>query len=249
MMTLPSYSLLNSVEARLKSLTRDISNEAALAQNFAFMQELAAEEAPRRLIAEVLANDTLLSQIACRSYKHANNFEKILLFESCEPDQYRMSIHRWHSADDEPVPKDEPVHNHRFSFWSHIFCGTMPASIYAQTDDTADEIDLFPKYKYLPARTGNIHACEYQGEVRLKKLHSVTYTCGDVYYLNYDVLHRVHAAGRERELCTLVLRGPRQREYAETYNTSYPRGQVAYNTPVMKPDHLRTVLASILEAR
>jgi hypothetical protein len=247
MAPLPRSTLLGSLAARLKALPRDVSNEAAVAHNLSFMEELAAWDAPRRLVEEVLGDDGLLSLIATRSYEHANHFYKILLVSSDEPHAYRLSIHRWHLGFDDPLPGEEPVHNHRFSFWSNIFRGRMSASTYAEVDGVAQECDVLPKYRYLPTSTGNVHVCQYQGESRLKKVASKTYSAGDVYYLHYNTLHRVHAPGRGEQLCTLVLRGPRERKFADTYNVSYPRSGVAYNTPVMTTDQMRTVLAAILE--
>ncbi len=123
----------------------------------------------------------------------------------------------------------------------------MLASTYAAVDETVEGCYVLPKYKYIPKSTGNIHMCEYHGESRLTKVGSMTYSCGDVYYLNYNTLHRVHAPGRGEQLSTFVLRGPREREFADTYNTAYPRSGVAYNTQVMAADHLRAVLTTILE--
>jgi len=239
-------TLLSSVEMQLQSLPVDVSTDAAVAKNTIFLKELAAREAPRRIIEEILVNRDLISLIASRSYQHANNFHKILLSDSRQPGGYRLSIHHWYSVRGEPAPSDEPIHNHRFSFWSHIFRGTMSASVYVESDRAGDGSALFPRYRYLPANTGNVHVCKYDGQARLSEVESVTYSSGDVYYLNYQILHRVHRPGYDQMLCTLVLRGPREREYAETYNSSYPRDGVAYNTPPMNPDQLRAILTRIL---
>jgi len=94
MVTTPS-PLLSFVETQLQSLPGDVSTDAAIAKNTAFLRVLAANEAPRRLIEEILANSDLRSRIASRSYRHANNFDKILLLDNGQPDGYRLSIHHW----------------------------------------------------------------------------------------------------------------------------------------------------------
>jgi|SRR5271157_254917 len=238
--------LLCSVGEYLQELPRHFSSDTAVAQNSAFLRALAADEAPERLIHEILADREALSRIASRSYRHANGFDKILLFDSRQAGAYRLSIHHWYSAHGESPSKDEPIHNHRFSFWSHIFRGTMSASVYTECDCAEEGSAFLPRYRYLPTSTGNVHTCKYDREACVKRVASTTYSTGDVYYLNYKILHRVHAPGYGQRLCTFVLRGPREQEYAETYNLSYPRDVVAYSTPVMHADELGAVLTRIL---
>lgn len=241
--------LLTYMEQALQRLPRDVSTEAAVEENTAFLTALAKIDGPKRLIEEVLRDREALSRVASASYRHANGFHKILLLGKTHSAAYRLSIHHWYRACDESSAVDEPIHNHRFSFWSHIVRGTMRASFYTECNNSEEGGTILPRYRYLPMSTGNIHTCKYDGNARLKQSDSKTYLTGEVYYLNYMILHRVHAPENGERVCTLVLRGPRERDYAETYNTSYAREGIDYNTPVMQPDELGVVLMRILGSR
>jgi len=47
-------------------------------------------------------------------------------------------------------------------------------------------------------------------------------------------------------ICTFVLRGPRERDYTNTYNTFYPDRDTDSSVPMMEPDQLKEKLLTIL---
>ncbi|MDG9666938.1 hypothetical protein ONV78_04250 [Hahella sp. CR1] len=247
-MQLTELSIIDEVAERLLDLPKDVSTDETIKSNLDFMKGLVKENIPERMLLEILDSEELLEKIAGRSYEHVNHFDKIVLVDNPDPRGYRLTLHNWNPNLDDSKRHEELVHNHRFSFWSHIFRGKLSSDNFIEADEESVELKTFRKYKYMPSKTGNIHTCDFESEAQLNKIAKTEYVKGQTYYLNYLVTHRVNFPEKGEALCTFVLRGPREREFTNTYNTFYPDRGKEHNTPMMSPAQLENKLRRILES-
>lgn len=238
--------MLDIVEEELTNLSRDVHNENVIDNHLDYIKDLAKRDIPTRIIKEILGDNKTLETIAARSYEHVNHFDKIVLVDNKDPKGFRLTLHSWNCNYGKEIPDQELIHNHRFSFWSHIFRGNLVAETFSETQSFSIEKKTFNKYIYTPSTTGNIHTCSFQEKAQLNKLADSTQTQGDTYYLKFNTIHRILLPKSGENLCTFVLRGPREREYTNTYNTFYPDRGINSNVPMMKPDQLEGKLKKIL---
>jgi len=239
-------SVYETVTRQLSELPRDTKSPAVVEENLAYLRSLASQNVPKRLIQEVLDNEELLDTISAHSYRHVNHFDKIVLVDS-DPLSYRLTLHYWPGSYEERVMTQELIHNHRFSFWSHIFRGTLRMENYAEASTAGDGQQALRRYVYRPTAVGNVHSCEFDGDARLEKKNDAAYPQGECYYLHYTATHRVMLPEGDTRICTMVIRGPREREFTHTYNTFYPERGMESNVPTMEPAILDRKLREILE--
>jgi|GEM_PF-1272301 len=240
-----SFSIHTFIEKLLLNLSPNDETSQIKKENTALMKFFAEENFFTSLIREVINNPKLLKEVANRSYKHVNHFYKIVLIDNKNPQGYRLTIHYWDCNVGDEIREQELIHNHRFSFWSHIYRGAILSENFIESNQKSVEKKDFKKYVYRPSKTGNIHSCQYDSDVQLSKLETTFYEAGDTYYLNYKTTHRV-VLPRKQSLCTIVLRGPRKREFTNTYNTFYPDRGIESNVPMMSEERLMQLLTTIL---
>lgn len=238
---------LKDIEKELYSLPKNAHDAVVMQSNAKYLENLVKNDIPTLLIKEILDNDKLLEEIALRSYEHVNHFDKIVLIDNSDPKGYRLTIHSWNCNYGKEIPDEELIHNHRFSFWSHIFRGNLTSENFLEAEEFSIEKKTFNRYVYRPSSTGNIHDCEFDVKAQLDKIETVKHSKGDVYYLNYKITHRVLLPKEGDNLCTFVIRGPREREYTNTYNTFYPERGTSSSVPMMTKEELRQKLIKILE--
>lgn len=240
-------SVYDAVSKRLARLSRDTGDESVVAGNLACLREFVADDVPTRVIQEVLDSPELLRIVSRRSYQHVNHFDKIVLVDPGDPMGYRLTLHYWPGGYDSKVMQQELIHNHRFSFWSHIYRGTLRMENFAEGDLSEEGGHLLRRYIYRPTTVGNIHSCEFDCEARLQKQSVSEYAQGECYYLHYKSTHRVVLPEGSDRICTMVIRGPRERDYTNTYNTFYPERGMESSVPTMQTDMLERKLNEILE--
>lgn len=243
---LDSSSTLSIVEKDLMLLSREVHKPEVIAKNLGYVKELARKNIPTLLIKEILGDGGLLEIIAQRSYEHVNYFDKIVIVDNPDPKGYRLTLHSWNCNYGKEIPDEELIHNHRFSFWSHIFRGALHSENFSEADTFSVEKKCFNKFTYRPSKTGNIHSCTFDKKTNLDKLENSCVKQGDSYYLNFNTTHRVILPKNNINLCTMVLRGPREREYTNTYNTFYPGEGIKSNVPMMTSVQLKKKLLKIL---
>lgn len=237
------------VKDEIHKLDPDTSSEVVLDRNFAFMQEFVSKDLPQKLLTQILNEPDLLQEVASRSYEHVNHFSKIVIVDNPNLRGYRLTVHIWLSEQAEKAQNEELIHDHRFSFWSHIFCGEMISENFVEADKKSYERKDFRRYVYRPSKTGNIHTCDFDSDAQLIRLEDKVVSKGDIYHLNYLTTHRVVFPRTGGCLCTFVLRGPRERNYCHTYNTFYPDRGTTSSVPMMTPAELRAKIETVLEAR
>jgi hypothetical protein len=192
-------------------------SEEAIARNLSLIGEISRPRTVLALMDEVLASSARLASIASLSYHHVNHFDKIVLIDSDSPTGYRLTLHLWQPPYSAEELDDEIIHSHRFSFWSAILTGTLVSENF----DAADEGLPFRKYSYIPEKKTKVNFYEFRGEAFLTPTANTDQSAGTAYYLPYEQIHRV-VLPTEEMTCTLVLRGPRERNHSDVYNTSYP---------------------------
>lgn len=238
--------LLETIEDELTNLSRNVHHQNIITDHLDYIKDLAQRDIPTQIIKDVLNENKFLETIAARSYEHVNHFDKIVLVDNKDPQGFRLTLHSWNCNYGKDIPDEELIHNHRFSFWSHIFRGNLIAETFSEANPFSIEKKTFNKYMYKPSTTGNIHTCSFQEEAQLNKIEEVVKTQGETYYLKFDTIHRILLPISGVNLCTFVLRGPREREYTNTYNTFYPDRGIDSNVPMMRPDQLKDKLKKIL---
>src|SRR5688572_28976068 len=112
------------LSALLSGLPHDKSPRA-VAANLHLIGEIGARDRIIRLIDELLDSESLLGEVAARSYRHVNLFDKIVLVGNSDPSAYRLTFHLWLPPYTDPELRQELIHEHRFDFWSTILTGTL----------------------------------------------------------------------------------------------------------------------------
>ncbi len=241
-------STLSDLKDKILVLDKNVHAQSTIDGNITFMKELVKQDIPKKLLVEILDDPDVLREIASRSYEHINHFSKIVIIDNPDPRGYRLTAHLWTGSQAKKAAKEELIHSHRFSLWSHIFCGQMTSQNFLEVEKHSYERKDFRRYVYRPSKTGNIHSCNFDKIAQLERQKDNVVSAGDVYYLNYLTTHRVVFPQDDPCLCTFVLRGPREREFTHTYNTFYPERGIESSVPMMKPSELKKKLEFILES-
>lgn len=209
------------------------------------------------LISEIVNSRSLLEQIASRSYRHINHFDKIVLVDAPSATGHRLTMHLWNPPYLEAERNEELVHDHRFSFTSQVLFGQLKSLEYVaigaspDDDDYDDDIRLVRTFRYRPqivnsTTVSNVY--EYVGHSHLLLSGTRCREAGEVYDLNYPEVHRVLLPA-DAPTCTLVLRGPRERAFSHVFSTEYPGADLnVSNTPMIRVDlaeRLELVLAEL----
>lgn len=237
---------LEYLENQLKYFSRDVNDPIVRSANMDFIDHIGNNDLITELIKEIVEQDSILDIIAKRSYEHVNHFDKIVLVDNKDPNGYRLTIHYWNGNYSSKILRQELIHNHRFSFWSFIYKGTMRSENFIESSTPSVEKKDFRRYVYRPSKTGNIHTCEYDGKAQLQRLEDIVVDEGNSYFMNFKNTHRVILPETGKGLCTFVLRGPREREHTHTYNTFYPERKTDSIVPMMERDQLKNKLIEIL---
>lgn len=204
------------------------------------------------LLGRFLEDETLLDKIAGRSYRHVNHFDKIVLVDTGAQLGYRLTLHAWCPPYTEKELNDELIHDHRFSFWSTILTGRLVSQNFSRPED-ADAPSAHPRvgfqqYRYSPEKQGvstTSNFYEFVGETELEVTGDSIEEQGNAYHLEYHRIHRV-VLPLESMTCTLVLRGPRERNFSNVYNTAYPSTDTTSGNVMFTREELTGKLNSIL---
>lgn len=227
MTALPALTTTTATGTALQSLQAAVNAQpdtgrTLVADNLEFVTALAQPSDFVRRLREILADEAALALVAGRSYRHVNHFDKIVLVDSGDPGAYRLTLHLWDPPYTEAEICDELIHDHRFSFWSNILTGELVSENFEQA--THGDAIHFRQYRYVPEKRGiaterNFYECV--GPAPLRRTQPSRERSGESYYLYYERIHRV-VIPTEHMTCTVVLRGPRQRNHSNVYNTVYP---------------------------
>ncbi|MFF7372633.1 hypothetical protein [Streptomyces tricolor] len=236
---------LRQVADTLDRLPVDRS-EPTIAANLDLVHRLGQPGPMTGLLREILADDKALAAIAARSYQHTNHFDKIVLVDSGTALGYRLTLHLWNPPYSDAEAEDEQIHDHRFSFWSHVVLGTLTSQNFVR-DATGVQ---FGEYQYIPekindvATVGNYYV--NVGTSPLLEADRPAVPQGHSYSLDFAQIHRV-LLPRTSPTCTLVLRGPRQKNYASVFSNSqkYDPSANEMFSPAQLAEKLRIILGHI----
>lgn len=234
---------LEYLEHFLEDLPSD-SSETTIENNRAFINRIGQPAALLKLIQQIMDDDSALAAVAGRSYRHVNHFDKIVLIGNDKLKGYRLTLHMWNPPYSEDELNEEMIHDHRFNFWSMVLTGTLTSENFSQ--DPAGT--AFREYRYIPEkRTRNfLDFYEFMGEKKLLTTEPSRKYAGESYYLSAPRIHRV-LLPRDSMTCTLVLRGPRQRSYANVYNTEYPPDNTQFDNSMFSAAQVRSKLSLLTD--
>ena len=240
---LPLDMTLDWLQETLDALPRN-RTPAVIESNLAFL-ELGWPEPMIRLLRAILTNGKALDTIADRSYRHVNHFDKIVLVDSGDRLGYRLTLHLWSPPYTEDEVNDELIHDHRFSFWSNILTGNLLSENFV----VSEEGHRYHQYQYSPEKrdvstTSNFY--EFIGDTQLLTVAPSKETAGGTYFLSYDRTHRV-ILPQTSMTCTLVLRGPRERNFSNVFNTSYPSQDARATNEMFTAAQLTRKLTALLD--
>jgi hypothetical protein len=229
-------TVLDELQEWIGGLSSDGTHIGAVA-------ELGRPENVLSLLERILDDDDVLAEIAVRSYRHVNHFDKIVLVDSERDADYRLTLHLWNPPYTEQELNEELIHDHRFSFWSTVLTGTLRSESFSRRGGGR----RYRQYQYVPERRTSTNFYEFVGEATLRSSGITEKPAGSAYYLAYETIHRVQLP-LEDMTCTLVLRGPRERRHSNVFNTAYPDTDVStVNTP-FSPGELATKLTLLAGA-
>jgi hypothetical protein len=145
--------------------------------------KLAQKRRLMHLLRTILASDERLADIASRSYRHANGFDKIVLSTDRSTGE-KLRLHVWWPTDG---AFEENIHNHRWDFATYILSGGYRTDFFLRSHTGRR---LF-EYRYRPVGAEEHYSLEPRGRVALEQVYSAVLSAGTSYTLDGGVLHRV----------------------------------------------------------
>src|SRR5262249_5990073 len=146
--------------------------------------------------------------MARRSYRHAANFDEIVLVDSTDIRSYRLILRVWDPPYTEEEIADGSIHDHRFSFWHSVLIGALTTETFIRDASGMP----FNEYQCVPEKHGGLPVGDRYPPMGLTYLAAGQLSSagpGSVRYLPYHLIHRV--VFPDDLACALVMRGPRQR--------------------------------------
>jgi hypothetical protein len=209
--------LLQDLKRLLEGLPREYTEEV-VRYNLRLVENLGRTDRIVPLLQSLLADEPLLAKLAGSSYRHTNHFDKIVLVDSDDLFGYRLTLHLWDPPYSEADATDEQIHDHRFSFWSHVLAGTLTSQNYVRSGAG----NAYNEYRYIPQKqfvstVGNFY--QHIGNAKLDEIAPSRLGAGASYHLFYQRIHRI-VLPRRTTTCTLVLRGCRERNHASVFSNS-----------------------------
>lgn len=239
MLRTESYDCLADLENIFKSLPVDGSPQTIDA-NLTLLKRIGARDNCARMIERILGNPGLLADVASRSYRHVNHYDKIVLVGSDKLHGYRLTFHLWNPPYEEKELKKESIHDHRFNFWSMILTGVLTSENFTESVGG----DLLRHYRYIPENRNVRNFYQFIGETRLLKTEPARREGGESYYQPSPGIHRVVLPSSMT--CTLVLRGPRQRAFTNVFRTDHPKVDTYVNNSMYSEKTVEEKIGAIL---
>jgi hypothetical protein len=243
MPSITNETSLQEVRSILDALSPNRSS-TTIADNLTLIQSLGHPQYLASLLTQILADASCVTEVARRSYRHVNHFDKLVLADSGFENGYRLTLHLWSPPYTEREVNDELIHDHRFSFWSTVIVGTLISHNFRRSDQGA----TYRQYQYEPNKDRTATLANFYtfiGDARLNTTSPSRRTAGESYYLSYERIHRVQLP-ESSMTCTLVLRGPRERPYSNVFNTSYPDTDLLTQNIMFTPAEVSQKLSDIL---
>lgn len=199
---------------------------------------LAQQQLVPVLLRSALSDSDSLHLIASKSYKHYNNFDKIVLV-SCAELAYDLRLHVWW-PNGQKITR-ENVHDHKWNFSSVVLKGGYSFEEY---EPSAIGVDMY-EYRY-STRVGVVrYRMPFIRHTKLNRVSTGRRIEGHAYTLNHDVLHRVICHTQEPTV-TLVVRGRTMKEHARVFSDVPNENSLSIASPVFSVPELREKFAQLL---
>lgn len=167
-----------------------------------------------------------LSAVARRSYRHVNDFLKIVLYGE-DTGKHRLTLHIW---DVQRADSSGRFHSHRFDFLSAVLCGELKSE-YFEVVQHGGEL-VIEAYEYAAGREPRRQNYTPLEPAILRRKLAITYTPPDIYHMGFNQIHRVSALPN-RLTATLVLRSPQKRPVSTVYSGNWPH-QINFRSPPLE---------------
>lgn len=138
----------DDLAALLRTLPRNRSLQTREAL-LALIEELAEPAKIRAIMASIRSDPVRLAAVARRSFRHTNNFDKMVLLEHETGGTYRLTLHLWRPPFTQQEVDDGHIHDHRCDFWSSVLFGGLRSDEFARSETGA----RYPEVCYRPVRT------------------------------------------------------------------------------------------------
>ena len=148
------------------------------------------------LLQALLADADSLQTVATRSYVHGNGFVKVVLLDE---HGYKLRLHIWFAGS----ACEENIHDHRWSFASHVLVGTLNSEIWV--DDVQGQV--LPEFRYAAATANSAAGKQAVGHCRLSLQQHCQYGAGSSYVMPKLVLHRIINPGQHL-VATVMVSAP-----------------------------------------
>ena len=148
------------------------------------------------LLQGLLADEQALQAVAARSYVHGNGFVKVVLLDE---HGHKLRLHIWFAGS----ACEENIHDHRWSFASHVLVGTLNSEIWV--DDAQGQ--ALPEYRYAAATATAAADKQALGTCRVSLQQHCQYGAGSSYVMPKQVLHRIINPGQHL-VATVMVSAP-----------------------------------------
>ncbi len=176
-----------------------------------FLDRVAVSETLLAIVAEILADGQQISEIAGRSVRHANGFEKLVLIAAHSA---QIRLHIWWPAEPGQERPIENAHNHRWSFATTLLAGAYHATAFEHQDGDGH-------FRFQYHKQGIDAASEYDllhvGTASLVPTSVTQYVAGSSYWLDSRVVHRVSPVEHDKLTVTLVITSPPHRDNTDVF--------------------------------
>ncbi len=191
----------------------------------------------RDLVLSVLQHEQALEGVAHRSLMHENGFAKIPLLKD---EAIAVRLHIWDSAGAGVWSGN--IHDHRFSFWSHVVCG----SLWQRNWREAVSRDRYSRYRYYPGSGTGIQILEYEGERTLVASTIQEILSGSTYFFPARELHQTRVD--DPATVTLLVEDRLfMRPYALVYSHRYDRRDIDLRAGSLSLRECRSLLERVLQ--
>lgn len=169
------------------------------------LKQLSRRENAKYFVEAIRDNVSTLEDIASRSYRHSNGFDKIVL--SPESSERILRMHVWYPGAMEP-----DLHNHRWSFRSVIVLGTFFHAEYLPDDSG----ECWSHFKYLPRDGKEYFDLVPHGDVRLRRRVERTLAPGSRYNLSSKQIHYFRMKS-DKIGVTFIIQEPAERQITDVF--------------------------------
>ncbi|MCX6017394.1 MAG: hypothetical protein NTZ50_02645 [Chloroflexi bacterium] len=156
------------------------------------------------MLRTLLVRPEQVEEVARSSFLHRNGFVKLRLKTAAG---YVLRLHVW--TGDSTIQPEENVHDHRWSFASHMVCGFFRVKTYAMDEGGEHE---FCCYRYVRHPLEDSFRFEDAGRRRFVLTGDQIMLAGNTYYMDASVFHRL-LFPVNTTTATLVVTLPRSREW------------------------------------